>query len=229
MKIQVKRMHKRRCTRIAYSAVWSSRLPDGRSKSFDCVGKRVPMQHKRPGQEEYFEEVVWEQCCRRRRREARFHACWWIQVYLRGICASIWLYQASVQEIAEHSISSYQGWRAGPWSSSWFKHSVRPFYQSFRGCNSRSKCGHLELQWKTDWKDGLTSASHVTSFSLLEVQLRAAINEHLLNDGVSELRLSEKPVGAINWQPIQTEDVQQVQLTGDLMENDAEWGLVIEM
>ena len=54
------------------------------------------------------------------------------------------------------------------------------------------------------------------------LQLRTAINERLLNDGVPELRLSEKPVGAINWQPLQTEDVRQIQLVGDLMENDAE-------
>lgn len=44
----------------AYSQAFLRTTIDIRSSR---VGKRVPMQHKRPTQEEYFGEVVREQCC----------------------------------------------------------------------------------------------------------------------------------------------------------------------
>ena len=53
------------------------------------------------------------------------------------------------------------------------------------------------------------------------LQLRAAINEHLVSGDLPELGLSPKPTGALNWQPIQAETVRQVDLMNDDTDNCA--------
>lgn len=73
----------------AYLQAWSGlvflrTIVDVRSSR---VGKRVPMQHKRPAQEEYFEEVVRDQCCRCRRHEAMEYAHGWgLKVCWMSLC-----------------------------------------------------------------------------------------------------------------------------------------------
>jgi hypothetical protein len=58
------------------------------------------------------------------------------------------------------------------------------------------------------------------------LQLRAALNNHIDEGNISQLALSEKPTGALSWQPsrenIRTEDVQEVSLVGDDMYGDRE-------
>ena len=47
------------------------------------------------------------------------------------------------------------------------------------------------------------------------LQLRTAVNEHMTSNMLPELSLSERPTGAFDWQPSQTENVREVEFTGD--------------
>ena len=86
----------------------------------------------------------------------------------------------------------------------------------------------LTLKWCQDYLQRLKfdpsqpasdpTAPHRTIY----LQLRTAVSEHLMNDEEPELRLSEKPTGALGWQPVQTENVRRVELIGDDAEIDVE-------
>lgn len=59
--------------------------------------RKFQCKHKRPAQEEYFGEVVWEQCCRCRRREAMEYTHWCgLKVFWMSLCRHFLLHQAPV-------------------------------------------------------------------------------------------------------------------------------------
>jgi hypothetical protein len=54
------------------------------------------------------------------------------------------------------------------------------------------------------------------------LQLRTAINEHLISNMTPELSLSRRPTGAFDWQPSPTENVREVGFAGDDAGEDME-------
>lgn len=52
------------------------------------------------------------------------------------------------------------------------------------------------------------------------LQLRTALNDHILSGNEPELGMSRKPIGALNWQPAERETVREMDLGGDGAEDD---------
>jgi hypothetical protein len=52
-------------------------------------------------------------------------------------------------------------------------------------------------------------------YRTIYLQFRTALDQHLISSDLSELGLSAKPIGALDWYPVSTENIRRVELVRD--------------
>jgi hypothetical protein len=91
------------------------------------------------------------------------------------------------------------------------------------------------LQWCQDQLQTLKldisqpPSDPTTPYYTIYLQLRTALNAHLIDGNLAELSLSAKPTGSLKWQPVSVEAVQEMDLAGDNVDEDTESSLVIDI